>query len=364
MPLKRSRLVQYVINWQSVPVWIAFLTFLLSEFLSRNPDLTEKYYSRGLYPLIASVVSSISFHFPFSIDDIFYFFLLATLISTIFLVIIRKIPLKKALWFILAGISVCYTLFYWLWGFNYFREGLNVRLNIAEKQPEKQEFFRVLEELISETNSSYIDFGNFRKEEMDSKVEISWQKLAGFLNIKYPSGKRRAKNITLGKFFAKASISGYYGPFFNEVHVNRFVLPVEYPMVLAHEKAHQFGITGEGEASFYAWLVCSLNDSEQVKYSGNLMVLRNFLNQVNHLKEYPELIKLIDERVKDDFRAITKHWSALRNEKIDRAAGKVNDTYLKANKIKEGIRDYSGVVKYVMEFSLDSAARAAAQDLN
>jgi hypothetical protein len=45
----------------------------------------------------------------------------------------------------------------------------------------------------------------------------------------------------------------------------------------------------------------------------------------------------------------------LRNEKVDRVASKVNDTYLKSNKVDKGIKDYTGVVKHVMNFSLDSA---------
>lgn len=44
----------------------------------------------------------------------------------------------------------------------------------------------------------------------------------------------------------------------------------------------------------------------------------------------------------------------LRNEKVDKVATKVNDTYLKTNKVEKGIEDYKGVVKYAMDFSLDT----------
>ncbi len=45
----------------------------------------------------------------------------------------------------------------------------------------------------------------------------------------------------------------------------------------------------------------------------------------------------------------------LRNEKVDRVAAKVNDTYLKTNKVEKGIEDYTGIVKYVLDFKLDTA---------
>ena len=44
----------------------------------------------------------------------------------------------------------------------------------------------------------------------------------------------------------------------------------------------------------------------------------------------------------------------LRNEKMDKAASRINDAYLKTNKVEEGIKDYRGVVRHVMNFSLDS----------
>jgi hypothetical protein len=50
----------------------------------------------------------------------------------------------------------------------------------------------------------------------------------------------------------------------------------------------------------------------------------------------------------------------MRNERIDKAAGKVNDVYLKTNKIEQGIEDYFGVVQFVMDFETDSAAQKRA----
>jgi hypothetical protein len=56
-------------------------------------------------------------------------------------------------------------------------------------------------------------------------------------------------------------------------------------------------------------------------------------------------------------RRIQKHWESLRNEQVDKAAGKVNDAYLKTNKIEKGVEDYFGVVQFVMDFETDSMAQ-------
>lgn len=342
--------------WMIMPV-LALFTFVLTKLAFRFPAVTEKWYSQKLYPLIAKIISRISGIFPFSLDDLFYFSLILTLITILIFIILRKITLIKSGKIILNGLAVFYVLFYVLWGFNYFREDLYQRLNLSKHDPDNKAFVKQLKKIVEDTNKSWCTFEKWDKEEVSFQIEKSYQKLAPVLKISYPAGKRRAKPITVSRFFAQAGISGYYGPFFNEVHVNSHILPLEYPFILAHEKAHQFGITSESEANFYAWLVCTQSKSKQLQYSANLHVLQYFLYQGYKLDEYDAIIARLDKRVKKDLQNIREHWMSMRNEKIDEAASKVNDFYLKTNKIKEGVIEYSGVVKFVMDYSNDSEFR-------
>jgi hypothetical protein len=248
------------------------------------------------------------------------------------------------------------VLFYWFWGFNYYRSGINERLQISKSKPDTVQFVRVLENLIAQTNESYCSFDSISKTEMAKLVESSYQKNASFLKINYPQGTRNPKPITLSGFFAKASIAGYYGPFFSEVHLNDNLLMIEYPQVLAHESAHQFGITSEAEANFYGWLVCAKSNSKYLRYSANINMISYFLSQGRRLHNFKNLVLQINKPVIDDIRKVQKHWESIRNERIDKAAGKVNDMYLKTNKVEKGIEDYFGVVQFVMDFETDPAA--------
>ncbi len=340
-------------KWIILP-FVAVITFGLTQLAYRFPEVTEKMYSMGLYVLIAKILSPLSNLTPFSIDDFFYLSLAVALLFLIILAIIRKISWLKTGKIVLNVLAAAYILFYFLWGFNYFRENLNSRLNLAVHKPNTKEFVAQFKKLVLSTNKSWCSYDNWDKKEVGKNIEKSYKALAPTLKIKYPSGKRRAKEITISRFFAQAGISGYYGPFFNEIHVNSYILPVEYPFILAHEKAHQFGITNEAEANFYAWLVCTKSKSKQLQYSANLHVLQYFLYQGYQLEEYDGIIAQLDRKVKDDLEKIRKHWKSLRNEKMDEAATKVNDFYLKTNKIKAGIEEYSGVVKFVMDYSYDS----------
>lgn len=340
-------------SWLTLPI-LAIFIFGTTKISSQNPQTIEFFYSQKLYPKIATVLSFLSNSIPFSLDDLFYLLLIITAILFIALLLFKKISFKKTGKIILNISATVYTLFYVLWGFNYYREGLNKRLQLAEQNTDTQEFIVQLETLVKNTNNSFCSFEKMDNREIDVLIEKSYKKLAPVLKLNYPSGKRTDKKITFSSFFAKAGISGYYGPFFNEVHVNKKVLNIEYPFVLAHEKAHQFGITSEAEANFYAWLVCSNSKSEQLQYSANLQILRFFIYQSYQLKKYPEIISKLNENVKNDLLRTREYWMNLRNEKVDKVASKINDTYLKTNNVEKGIEDYRGVVKFIMDFQLDT----------
>lgn len=343
-------------TWLLLPV-AAIFVFVLTQLAASITGFTETWYAQKIYPHIAKILSTFSSFIPVSLDDIFYILLVASLPSLIFLMVLKKNSFQLFGKIFLNVFATVYILFYALWGFNYFREDLNKRLGLVSKTPDLNDFFAEFRNLLIVTNHSYCTFDDFNKNEIDILIEESYKKLAPALKIKYPMGKRKAKKISFARFFGQAGISGYYGPFFNEVHVNPLILPVEYPFVLAHEKAHQFGITGEAEANFYAWLVCTNSNSKQLKYSANLHILRFFMYEGLKYKEYPEIMADLDEIVKADFRQVRENWMKMRNENIEEMVSKANDTYLKTNKVEKGIEDYNDVVKFVMDFTQDSGFR-------
>ncbi|MBA4409823.1 MAG: DUF3810 domain-containing protein [Bacteroidota bacterium] len=355
--MAQSKFRKIFFGWAALPIWLALATFGLTELFARFPMVTETVYSQVLYPPVAFILSFLSKWFSFSLDDAFYGLLAVFLVGLLILTIFRKIKPGKFILIVVQTMAVCYVLFYWFWGFNYYRAGINQRLQITKSKPDTVKFVQVFENLIAQTNASYCKFDSFSKAEITALVESSYQKHASFLKINYPHGTRIPKPITLSSFFAKASIAGYYGPFFGEVHLNDSLLLVEYPQVLAHEFAHQFGITSEAEANFYGWLVCSRSDSKQLQYSANMNMLNYFLSQSKHLRSFPKLVSQISKPVIGDIRKVQKHWANMRNERIDKAAGKVNDVYLKTNKIEKGIEDYFGVVQFVMDFETDLVAQ-------
>ncbi|HEY3370628.1 MAG TPA: DUF3810 domain-containing protein [Prolixibacteraceae bacterium] len=359
--MAKGKFMRQFFGWQAFPIWLALVTYGLTELLARHTGVTETVYSQSLYPLVAFILSYLSKWVSFSMDDAFYALLAVFMIILLILIIMRKIKFGRFILLIVQTLAFCYVLFYWFWGFNYFRSGINERLQIVQSRPDTVQFVRVFENLITQANADYCTYENINYTTIDSQVEASYKKNASFLRLKYPQGNRRPKPITLSAFFAKASIAGYYGPFFSEVHLNDSLLMIEYPHVLGHECAHQFGVTSEAEANFYSWLVCTQSESPYLRYSANISTISYFLAQAKHLHNFADLVHQIKKPVLDDLRKVQDHWERMRNKKIDQVAGKVNDVYLKTNKIEKGIEDYFGVIQFVMDYSTDSLAQRRAE---
>ncbi len=337
---------------QYIPFLLASCTFFISLIFKNNPEITEKLYSRNLYPVIATLLSGFSGLFPFSIDDVFYVSLILLLIVGLVIVLLKK---KTIVWLIikmLQGVAIIYFIFYWFWGFNYFRQDAHHRLGIEKSEPDNELFIEVFNLVIEETNNSYTSFVGKDTVNYQSKLEPAIEKLKDVLNVSYPNGNRRIKNILFSDFFAKASILGYYGPFFNEVHVNSYLSVWDKPIVTAHEMSHQLGVTSEGEANFYAWMITVNSDDRFANYSGWLYALGFFLYQSKDLENRKEMIQKIKPEVVADYKARRQYWQKRRSKKIDNAARKVNDAYLKSNNVKKGVADYGGMVQLIIDFYL------------
>ena len=338
-----------------IPFWLAGFTFLFVKLAVAFPDMVDRIYSKGIYPYWAQISSSVTNFIPFSLWDFFWTILFLLLIIGSVKLIVQRKSFKISLIRFLRIIALIYTLFYWSWGFNYFRPGLSERQKWTLKVEIADSLFKEqLNLLIEQTN----ELAGVEKEKNRDMVKLfldeGYEMIHKDFNLPYPNGKRKPKPMLFARWIAASGISGYFGPFFNEVHVNQHCLPVEYPFALAHEMAHQFGIPSESEANFFAWLVCSTSELSAVRYSGNLMLLRYFLYDARKVEGAEESIQKISPNVKADFAAIQKHWNALRISELDEFQTKANNLYLKTNRVKGGIQDYNRVVKIVLHWKAGS----------
>jgi hypothetical protein len=275
-------------------------------------------------------------------------------ISGLILVVLKKI---KFGWYILRTLqllALLYSFFYIAWGYNYFRPKIDKRIGWAMPKADEVLFRSILDSLIIQTNYNYISVSTSDYSEIDTLIEESYRKNSHELGINYPNGTRRPKTMLFSSFYGKLGLSGYFGPFFNEIHINYYLLPVDYPFVLAHEKAHQFGITSEAEANFVAFVICIKSGDQRLKYSGYQSLLLYFLKDASQLKEYKEYFNKIDKLVIGDIRFRQKYYQGLESRILSDIQTAVNNSYLKVNNIEKGVKNYNQVVSLVISWYYNS----------
>ncbi len=340
-----SRLIKLLLN----PITWALITFFLGLLLQKHPTLTEAIYSQTFYPWVSRVLSFVSFKVDASLSDSLYIALPSIFLVFTLLLFFKQVSFKRYFINLIKTVSFVYASFYFLWGFNYYRQPIYNRIDLTKHQPNTEELLNVFEFVIEQTNQSYCSFSNFNEEKSDSAIENSFKKLSSFLKIHYRDNQRKVKYITFSNFFAKATILGYYGPFFNEVHINAHLSPWDIPIVTAHEKSHQFGIASEAEANLYGLMSCISCTDKYARYSAWLFALDHFIYNTKSLPQRKILVKKIAPNVVNDIIAHHKYWQQLRDETIDNVTTKVNDTYLKTNNVSKGIDDYNDVVQLIID---------------
>jgi hypothetical protein len=375
---------------------VSVVLFALIILFSYVPVLSE-WYMRAVYPGVATLLSSFSSLFPFSLYDLFLIGAVIWLLMIIVLAIVRRSGFVRFLFSLLRFVTVLVAWFYFSWGIAYFRQDFYTRCEVEEVAYDSEGFRDFVTWFIEHANQSYLDFagtggaetgkigvtngnsvidlvgeggaetgedsgtgwgsgmkeqggiggrGKIDKKAVQVELESVYDKLHKPLRLAFPNGKRRVKPMMFEPFHTQTGVSGYFGPFFNEVHVNHYSLDFTYPFTLAHEMAHQFGVALESEANLYAFIVCAASDDRQVRYSAYVSTLGYVLNDAHRIlpDDYKTIYQSVRPEMLNHLKQNREHWLAARSEPLSNAQDKVYDAYLKTNRVSSGQVNYSEVV--------------------
>ncbi len=136
---------------------LAFAIFLLM-LLAGYPQVIERYYSEGFYPVVCHILHPIFNLFPFSVGDILYIIVIIYLIYALFRLIklLFKKEFKQAGIFLLKiiiGVQSAVLIFYLFWGMNYFRPSAGERLNLRDTNYTTADLKAVTAMLIDSANA-------------------------------------------------------------------------------------------------------------------------------------------------------------------------------------------------------------------
>lgn len=340
---------------------LALLTKVMIIFAKVNPTLVENLYSSTIYPYIGSSLGFFNRFIPFSIAESIFVGILAFIIFGLILIIYKPQLILSNIEFILHNIlrfiAIMYILFYFLWGFNYYREDYSVLANMTNEPATYYELKALTSETINKTNLARKnldedDNGVFyldkNIDELDAIANLGFKDYqVGTLNLGGNYGK--TKPVFLSKYMSYTGIIGIYIPFTSEPNVNMDVPNQSILSAISHEIAHQRGFAKEDEANFIAYKANINNSDERFQYSGYYLAMTNLMNEVyrQNRKDYSILYNNISDAVKRDLDYSREYWASKKG-KVKEKANKINDNYLKANNQVEGVKSYNEVVQLLL----------------
>lgn len=328
-------------------------------WLARHPDWVETWYSQGLYPYVAAFFRSIYGWIPFSVGDLCYLSL--GLVGLAYL--IRK---RHWIWHhpwaflrdVLFVLALVHFSFYLLWGTNYFRQPLSKSLGMEEAYT-TEELIRLTTHLATRTNAlqKVLEGDSLRPVELPyTRKEIRNRTIEAYtrLSREFPGFQYEKASLKPSLFSTALSYMGYGGylnPFTGEAQVNNRLPLFRYPVVCGHEIGHQLGYSAENETNFIGYLVMLRNRDPYFNYAAYAYGLSYCLSELNRRDRdaFKRLRDGLHPGVRANFKELQEFWKSFQNP-LEPVFKSLFNSYLKANRQKDGIRSYNRVVSLMVSY--------------
>ena len=353
-----DKIKSYFKNRSGLFIGLGVFTLLIRLIFGQMPSVVEAAYSNGFFLAIRYLLDYTIGLFPFP----FSYLLFPTIV---FLLIRRwwkrrknekgawKQRLKLAGKNLLAAIGLVYFLFNFMWGFNYNRIPIDQHLGMqldslslealcleADWVARRAEAARINILGSDDDSLRYVPNQNLLEVEVRSNIEETMHLMG------YPSaGRIRGRLITPGGWMLRIGIAGVYNPFTGEGNVSSAQIPEKWAFTMAHEMSHACGFGDEGTCNFVGMIACEQSDDPYVQYSGRMAYWRHLAQEIVAID--PLLYKMLRHSFSLGVKAdLTASYNNSRKYagKIAKIGRGVNNAYLRAQGVKEGIKSYDRVV--------------------
>jgi hypothetical protein len=310
------------------------------------PSLIEARYSRGAFPAIQAAITPITNLVPFALLDLAVVVALTLFALWLYRSSRRSGVLRSLLFAIVPLVTIAaaaYLMFLVMWGFNYRRVPLEQKLEF-DRGRVTHDGVRTLGENAARMLNATYDLAH-APQQIGPTLDAAFASAQRLLGAPRTAALGVPKASMLQWYFRIAAIDGMTDPFFLEVIVNPDVLPFERPFVLAHEWGHLAGYASEDEANLIAWLACLQGDA-LARYSGWLAIYEHTAGSLPRADRVA-LAKQLAPGPRADLEASAARFA--RSSPVVRTAARdVYDSYLRANRVEEGIESYTAVVRLIV----------------
>lgn len=270
--------------------------------------------------------------------------------------------------------GVLLALFYVLWGFNYARPALAERAGLpALDSVTVDEVAALTRDAVDATNAAYRalhgadDAGRptrgtvADRDPLYDALATGWERVRDSLHLDgaltWTYG--RPKSFLFSTTVARFGTSGMYFPFTGEALVVDGLPAISYPKSVAHEQAHQRGITHEADANFLGYLAARWAPDPHARYSAHAFAARQLLpvlTGADRERGRAEAARLLPG-VRRDLEDLRQFWAQFEGP-LEEVGTRVNDAYLRTQRIPEGVVAYSRSVELLIAFARSRASRS------
>ena len=351
------------------PLLLAPVSFLLVLIARSNPELVERYYSTGFYPVMENLFGSVISLLPFSLAEFFICAAIVLLPTLLLLAAFRKIKipwrrlpewgLKLACFVLFAFVLLC--------GLNYYRPEFTSFSGLTVRDSSSEELAALCSELIQRANGLRNDVrldesGVMMLSQSNRATAViardSFARLAEDYAV-LPKMNITPKPLVNSWWMSMMQLTGVFTPYTFEANVNVVCPDYSIPATMCHELSHTRGFMREDEANFIGYLACERSDSPDFRYSGVMLALVHSLNKLasDDRELFTQVNDLLSDGVRQDFQFNNAYWARYEGP-VAKISDAVNNAYLRANAQDDGVQSYGRMVDLLLA---DYRARHALQ---
>ena len=347
----------------AIPCFLIVIISLSVYFVGTNNSEFAEWITQNIGHPVRLLLAKITDVVPFSIAEALLVLSPVVLVLIIVIAAKRNGFREKVRFFvsILACVSILLSMYVYTLGIGYYRTFVSDRMALESLKADEANLYstalilqeeceRLIDEIeFGETGSSVasIDF-----DEMCDEVWLGYERLAAdYPSLEIETFNSDAKQVLLSKGLTYLDILGIYTFFTGEANVNVHYPDYTTPTAIAHEFAHQRGVSRENEANFIAFLVCIRADDPYVRYSGYINMFEYVASALGRTNK--ELLLSVydnmDYRMYGELKAFSDFYYANNSEILGNISNFFNDNYLKSQGT-EGTVSYGLVVQLCVAY--------------
>lgn len=243
----------------------------------------------------------------------------------------------------------------------YCTQAVDERLSLEKQPVSSHELYDTAKWLLENANKeasslSYSQSGAsvmpYTLSELDGKINAAYKPICEKYTF-IQELNTSVKPVAMSEIWTYTHISGVYTFFTGEANINTNFPEYTLPFTVAHEMAHQRGISREEEANFIAFLVCISSDDPYIRYSGYISVyeyVASALYKADSELYFSLISSSMTTSVKSELICFDEFFEKYRTSKASDVVSTVQDAYLQGQGQSEGSRSYNLVTDLAVAY--------------